>query len=240
VSRSAPAVSSDSSGDDVGVTTAKRMNSRGSTTDEVTDALRESILDGSIAPSTWLREADLAATLKVSRTPVREALKRLADEELLERSANRGCQVRAMTLDDVLALYVVRESLESLAARTAAARTPEGLVGTLQDLQCRMRAENDPARLARLNLEFHRAIRDASGNAYLERFLTQVEHAVRRIGNSSFEDHQRVSASHAEHDAIISAIDAGDAAAAEQAAEVHMRNAREARVHQLMRTFDRP
>jgi DNA-binding GntR family transcriptional regulator len=240
LSRPTRAVQRDSSRDDVAVTTARPINTRGSTTDDVTDALREAVLDGTFPPSTWLREADLATSLNVSRTPVREALRRLADEELLERSANRGCRVREMTLDDVLALYVVRESLESLASRTAAARTPEGLVESLRTLQAQMVNESDPSALARLNLEFHRSVRNASGNAYLERFLTQVEHAVRRMGQSSFEDPERVSASHVEHEAIISAIDAGDGAAAEHAAGQHMRNAREARVQQLMRTYDRP
>ncbi len=211
----------------------------GSTTDDVTNALREAILDGSLPPSSWLREQDLAALLHVSRTPVREALRRLADEELVERSANRGCRVRAMSLDDVLAVYVVRESLESLAARTAAARRPEGLVGQLTDLHERMRqGEAPPSVLAGLNLEFHRAIRTATSNAYLERFLTQVEHAVRRFGHSSFENPARVAEILEEHEAIISAIADGDAERAERAASQHMRRARDARIERLVRTFD--
>src|ERR1700753_2242511 len=95
---------------------------RGSASDAVTNALREAILDGTIAESTWLREEDLARELSVSRTPVREALRRLSDERLTNRVANRGSIVAPMTLDEVLAVYVVRESLEGLAARTVAQR----------------------------------------------------------------------------------------------------------------------
>lgn len=222
------------------VTPQKPITTRGATTDDVTDALREAILDGTLSPNTWLREADLARNLQVSRTPVREALRRLADEELVERSANRGCRVRPMTLDDVLAVYVVRESLEGLASRTAAARTPEGLPSRLRNLHEQMGAEEDPSVLALLNLEFHREIRDATGNAYLERFLTQVEHAVRRVGRSSFEDPVRREASQSEHESIIRAIEDGDGAEAERAAAAHMRAAREARLTQLVRNFQVP
>src|SRR5258705_199033 len=99
---------------------------RGSTTDHVTAALREAILDGLLPPATWLREQDVAAALEVSRTPVREALRQLADEQLVDRSTNRGAVVRAMGLDEVLAVYVVRASLEGLAARTASTRRARG------------------------------------------------------------------------------------------------------------------
>ena len=225
--------------DDAAVPARTEIPVHGSTTDAVTDALREAILDGSLRAGSWLREQDLAASMRVSRTPVREALRRLADEQLVERSANRGCRVRSMTLDDVLAVYVVRESLESLAARTAAARRPSGLVDRLIELQRSMEAATAaPGKLVRLNLEFHRTIRDAAGNAYLERFLTQVEHAVRRFGQSTFEDPARVAESHAEHMEIIRAIGAGDPEKAAQAASYHMRKARDARIELLLRTLD--
>ena len=99
----------------------------GSTTDAVTEALREAILDGSLAPSTWLREDDLAQQLRVSRTPVREALRRLSDEQLTVRSAHRGSMVAPMSLDDILAVYAVREALEGAGGpddgRAAASRS---------------------------------------------------------------------------------------------------------------------
>ena len=80
----------------------------GSMTDAVTDALREAILSGLFAPPAWLREDELAHALDVSRTPVREALRRLTDEGLTQRVANRGTVVSPMTLDEILAVYVAR------------------------------------------------------------------------------------------------------------------------------------
>lgn len=208
----------------------------GSTTDDVTDRLREAILDGTIPPASWLREADLAESLQVSRTPIREALRRLADEQLVEREANRGCRVRPMTFDDTLAVYSVRESLDALAARTVTLVQPDGLVDRLREVQ---RHAKDPAHslqdLAAVNLTFHRVIRSAASNAYLERFLVQVEHAVRRFGLGDPEGPERTAKVYQEHEEIIAAIEAGDADAAAEAAARHVRLAREARVASIMR-----
>lgn len=212
--------------------------SRGSTTDAVTDALREAILDGVLPQSTWLREDELSRELSVSRTPVREALRRLSDEGLTYRSANRGTLVAAMTLDDVIAVYTVRERLEGLAARIAAMRRPDGLVEELTDLQRQMTehaATGDVQALAKVNLAFHRQLRQGSGNAYLQRFLAQVEHAVRRFGRSTYAIPGRVEETLAEHRAIIEAVAASDPDAAEHRATEHMRRAREVRVREMLR-----
>jgi DNA-binding GntR family transcriptional regulator len=207
----------------------------GSTTDAVTDALREAILSGVLAPSMWLREDELARSLSVSRTPVREALRRLSDEGLTVRVANRGTAIAPMSLDDILAVYLVRESLEGLAARTVALRQPQGLIDALAEVHRRMEAlADDVGALVRLNLDFHRLLREGSGNRYLERFLTQVEHAVRRFGRSTYDTPGRVAEMLGEHHAILAAIAAGDADEAERCAVAHMRRAREARMQQIL------
>lgn len=209
----------------------------GSTADRVTDVLREAILSGAIPASSWLREEELAEELGVSRTPVREALRRLAIEELVVKTANQGTVVAPMTMEDLLAVYVVRERLEGIAARLAASRATPELVEGLQELQRRMEeaaAQRATSDLARLNIEFHRLIRRAAGNRYLDRFLLQVEHAVRRFPQSTFAVPSRADAALAEHQAIIEAIAAGDAPLAEQRAIEHMRQARELRTRMLL------
>lgn len=211
--------------------------SRGRTTDAVSDALREAILDGALPPSTWLREDDIASTLQVSRTPVREALRRLADEGLAVKTAHHGTMVAPMSLEDILALYVVRENLEGLAARLATTRQPAGLATDLDTVHSRMlrTAENpDPSILAKQNIEFHRVIREAAGNHYLMRFLAQAEQAVRRLPPTTLSQPGRAASACAEHAAIIEAVRNNDPDGAEQAAKEHMRRAREIRLSLLL------
>jgi DNA-binding GntR family transcriptional regulator len=208
----------------------------GSTTDAVTTALREAILDGVLPPSSWLREDDLARELHVSRTPVREALRRLSDEQLTVRSAHRGTIVAQMSLDDILAVYAVRETLEGLAARMTATRQPHGVVEALVDVHTRMTdavEAGDLPSARRLDWGFHRILRDGTGNPYLERFLTQVEHAVRRFGSSTLEATGRPQQVLQEHKGIIEAVAAGDADLAAERATDHSRRAREVRISRI-------
>lgn len=223
------------------------QSKRGSTTDAVTDALREAILDGVIPPSTWLREEDLANALQVSRTPVRESLRRLSDEHLVSRTANRGSVVQPMTIDDVFSVYLIRGALEGLAVYTVTSRPPDGLLDRLLQIQraaVKCSKNGDTVEGNKLNLEFHRVIRHATANAYLVRFLDQVENMVRRSGVSTYADPERVRKNLEEHQAIIEAIASGDPDLAQDAVTEHMRKAREARVKALMgpapRTRRRP
>jgi len=210
---------------------------RGHTTDDVTGAMREAILDGVLSPSTWLRESELATTFKVSRTPIREALKRLADEGLVIKTAHHGAMVASLSLEDVLALYVVREDLEGLAARLAAVRCPEGLVDQLDEINSRLRKaaeRGEPGELSKLNLEWHRALRTGAANPYLERFLNQVEHAVRRLPATTLMHPGRADEVLAEHDAVARAVKERNGEAAEEGARAHMRRAREIRLAVLL------
>jgi DNA-binding GntR family transcriptional regulator len=210
---------------------------RGRTTDDVTLAMREAILDGVLPPSTWLRESEIAEAFSVSRTPVREALRRLADEGLAVKTAHHGTVVAALSLEDVLALYFVREDLEGLAARLAAVRRPDGLVEQLDAINAAMReaADGDDSReLSRLNLDWHRALRTGAANPYLERFLNQVEHAVRRLPATTLAHPGRADEVLAEHDAVTRAVARRDGEAAEREARAHMHRAREIRLAVLL------
>lgn len=210
----------------------------GSTTQAATDALREAILDGVLPPGTWLRETDLAVELGVSRTPIREAITRLHNEGLVARTASSGAVVASLSLEDVLAVYAVREALEATAVRLVVAAGSAALVDSLRQIQRRMeRAIDKPnagQKLAQLNILFHAQIRDATDNAYLKRFLVEVEHAVRRFQRSGYGDRDHMLSSIAEHGLIIEAIAAGDAEVAAAAAAAHMRSARQMRIQDLV------
>lgn len=210
---------------------------RGGTTEAVTDALREAILDGVLKPAEWLREGELADELRVSRTPVREALRRLADEGLAVKTAHQGTIVAAPTLDDVLALYIVRENLEGVAARLAAKHRTDDLVDRLAESQRRMAAaiaDSNVPECEAENLNFHRILRDAATNPYLDRFLTQVEHAVRRLPMTTFAAPGRPALVLAEHQEILDRIRDGDGATAESAARKHMQAARNMRISMMI------
>lgn len=213
----------------------KRFSYLHRATDVVYNALREAILDGVLAPGTWLREETLAREFGVSRTPVREALQQLRREGLVDDSPHQGVFVGRLTVEDILAIYVVRESLEGLAARLAALRATSKDCASLQWIVDQMReAEHAPSVLAELNLRFHAEIRRIAGNAYLDRFLTQIEHAIRRFGQTTLTYPGRPRQAIEEHQAIVTAISAGDAERAEAEAIHHMHAAREIRLRMLV------
>jgi DNA-binding GntR family transcriptional regulator len=210
---------------------------RGHTTDVVTDALREAILDGMLTPAAWLREDELAEAFEVSRTPIREALRRLADEGLVVKTAHHGTVVASLSFEEVLALYVVRQNLDSLAARLAAIRCPPDLVEKLRRVGDHMRRDaerGDANALFLRNLEWHRTLREAAGNPYLTRFLNQVEYAVRRMPRTTFTKPGRTEEVLAEHDAVLRAVEAHDPDAAEAAAREHMQRSREVRLSLML------
>jgi DNA-binding GntR family transcriptional regulator len=204
--------------------------------DIVREALRDAILEGDVAPGARLREEELARQFRVSRTPVREALQQLSSEGLVQTSPHQGATVASLTVEDILAIYVVREALEGVSARLAARRaTPEQcdrLLAIVEEMESKI-ADNDPAKMAELNLQFHAELRHAARNRHLDRFLSQIEHAVRRFGRTTFAYSGRMGTSIAEHRAIVDAVIAHDQVRAEALAIEHMREARQLRLRML-------
>jgi DNA-binding GntR family transcriptional regulator len=216
-----------------------RAPTRGNMPDAVASALREAILDGVLEPGAWLREAEVARELNVSRTPVRDAFRILASEGLVNINTNQGAVVSQMNSDDVLELYVMREALEALAARLAARRAPRRCLDEFAILipQMKRAADNrEIAELSRLNFVFHAIVRDAAGNRYLERSLTQVQNAARRFPDPTLGLPGRVAESLDEHIALADAISQGDAETAETLAVAHMRHLSELRIRMLLQS----
>src|SRR5690606_394779 len=127
----------------------------------------------------------------------------------------------------------VWEALEAMAARQAALRPNPALIAQMRELDSRP-PSSDPIALADEILEFHRLLRKASGNSFLERLLRQVEHAVRRFPISGAST-PMLKHAFDDHAVIIDAIASGDADAAHQAAADHMQRVRRLRVEQLVR-----
>jgi DNA-binding GntR family transcriptional regulator len=212
--------------------------SRGNMPKAVADVLREAILDGVLAPGVWLREAEIARELQVSRTPIRDAFRMLAAEGLVNINANQGAVVSPMTGEDVIELYVMREVLEGLASRLAARRGARRCLDEFSVLIPEMKRVGEAGeirQLSRLNFKFHEIVRDAAANRYLDRSLSQIQNAARRFPDPTLGLPGRVKESIEEHVALADAISRGDAAAAEKRAIEHMRHLSELRIQMLLR-----
>lgn len=143
--------------------------------------VHELIASGELAPGSWLREKSLADRIGVSRTPVREALKRLAAEGMVEISRNKGAQVVSFTSDDLASLYDMRAVFESHAALLAVPRMTDDDVNALSDLAAAMEERVRSGKLGDLgilNSAFHEVIVERCGN----RHFTSALHTFMRPG----------------------------------------------------------
>ena len=188
--------------------------------------LRERILDLRLEPGARLHEAELAAELRVSRTPLREALRMLLAEDLVEQLPTGGMLVRRLDLQDMRELYAVRAALEGLAAREACRRLTEADLEALGRLVEQMRLLVDhPAELARLGGEFHARIAAIAGNRRCEQLLRQLDGHMRRYRTLSSRREPRRRAALEDHRALFEALRARDPETAEQTVRAHIRAA---------------
>lgn len=196
--------------------------------------LRDAIQEGRLEPGQRMLETELCGWLKVSRTPVREALRRLQSESLLEYAHGGGLAVTSHDLRAVTELYEVRESLEATAAGLAARSVDTAELRLLQamvDAQRRMPA--DPALHAHENTLFHAEIHRAAHNRFLLRSLQGLHDALVLLGRTTYIAPDRIATAVAEHAAIVDAVARRDESAAAEIARQHVRRGYELRV-QLM------
>ena len=196
--------------------------------------LRARILSGELASGIMLREQALAEELGVSRTPIREALRRLDEAGLVTVVPNRGAKVVPWTIEQVRETYFVRAGLESRAAGLAASRiTPDELamLGVLIDaMEPLVTADDDSgvAELGRLNAEFHRIVVAASRSPQLMALTTSVTRVP--LMAAAFRAHGALyrSRSNHQHRDILTALRTGDSIWAEAAMRSHILGARNA------------
>lgn len=201
--------------------------------ERVYEELFSGIQEGRYPPGERLREEDVAEALGVSRTPVREAVSRLHARGLLEAS-NGGLAVTRLTRSATVELYAVRQILEGSAARFAAQQASQAEIFTMEHLTAAFaKALNDPDMLAKINREFHLAIREAAHNRYLVRTLSEFDTTLTLLPGTTFEEKDRGRQALAEHTEILKAIMARDPDAAERAARNHIQQAQAARLSLL-------
>jgi DNA-binding GntR family transcriptional regulator len=197
-----------------------------SVVDHVYAAIRERIVTGRLPRGSRLHQEELAAELGVSRTPVREALRRLGAEGLVQMHTNRGARVADLQGEDVVAPTEARMVIEPGAARLAAARrAPSDRMRAALATQRKVIPDVD--RSFKANREFHLALVEASGNPFLLQFAEILW--VSRIGAPIYarqaETAARMELDADEHEQIVEAIEAGDARRAETLTRRHLADA---------------
>lgn len=151
---------------------------------QVYDILKKMIADYRFSPGVRINVEQIAKEVGASRTPVWEAVHRLIQEGLLENIANRGVFMLTLTPKVAIELYVVREALESLAARCAVPRVNDRVLKKMSKLiddQRKMVEGNDLVGYSRLDYEFHALVYELSGNRTLQEILGAVKNKMRPI-----------------------------------------------------------
>ncbi|GAB3261254.1 GntR family transcriptional regulator [Kineosporia babensis] len=203
----------------------------GAAAERVTEALRQDVLTGVLAPGSRLTEAALAERYGTSRVPVREAVRALAADGFLELRPNAGATVAAVPVDDLADLYAVRRVAEGITAsrcaqRVAAGRA-EGLVAELSgivDAGFEALAQDRPAEGARLNAEFHAAVARGSQAQSMTMVLRRVSERIQWAYSTTVA--QQGKRAWTEHRQIVVAIAAGNEVRAGQAMERHIERSR--------------
>jgi DNA-binding GntR family transcriptional regulator len=197
----------------------------------VVDALRKEMLSGGLEPGQDLSQDDLAARYGVSRIPVREALRSLAAEGLVELRPHRAPRVKLHSPEEIAELWWIRQILEPAAARLAAVRTTAALVSAAERVLGKMEKLGplpDAGRWLALNRTFHLGIYSAAGRPQLQALITELlDQSVRYIGVYLKSPEQFHDAG-AEHRVILAAFAAGDADRLERLTWEHLERVRTA------------
>lgn len=194
---------------------------------KVYEKIREDILNGKYEQHTELKEAAIGAELGVSRTPVREALRQLELEGLVNMIPNRGAFVNRITEKDVQDIYLIRSMLEGQCARWATEYITEAQLEDLEETLCLSEyhtKKNHIDKLYELDSLFHEQLYAASNSRILKHVLSDFHDYVKQVRRASIASDGRSVKSTEEHRVIFEAIKARDADRAEELAKEHVRH----------------
>lgn len=185
---------------------------------------------GSLLPGARLRETELAERLSTSRTPVREALRRLEADGLVTHAPRQGVTVRGLEHGEVVELYEMRAVLEGTAARLAARVALPVEIDELAAINAELAEVGSGASAQETNRQFHRMLLETARNRYLVRSMNTLQKTLLILGPTTLAEPGRQAAAVSEHGAVIEAIAARDGGAAEQAMRAHIAAALKARI----------
>ena len=205
----------------------KEVTDKYSLRGRVFNKIREDILSGIYREHEELKENTIGIELGVSRTPVREALRQLELEGLVNIIPNKGAYVTGITSKDMHDIYIIRSYLEGLCAKWACEYISEEQIEALDEIiylsEFHAKKEHHE-QLVELDNRFHELIYKASGSKMLYHMLTDFHHYVERIRKITLSHSSRAAKSNEEHTAILDAIKVRDCNLAEQLANEHIMN----------------
>src|SRR3546814_5623217 len=185
--------------------------------------LRESIQTGKLRPGSRVREKEVADWLQISRTPVREALRRLEVDGLPPFQPHRVMVIAQLEHQAVMELYSMREVLEGTSAALAAQHATDAEIAAIRDmLDLEVTLGEDPERIAQHNRQVHYAIHRAAHNRYLIKALRALRDSMALL-NTTFQIPGRSEIARGEHQQIIAAIAGRDARPADEPARAQLR-----------------
>ncbi|MEL7215699.1 MAG: GntR family transcriptional regulator [Pseudomonadota bacterium] len=189
----------------------------------VYERLLAGLRSGVFAPGDRLREEEISAQLSVSRTPIREALRRLEVDGIVEHRPRIGSVIRSLSQTEVVELYEMRLVLERTAAEMATQHGTQAEFDTLEALNDRIGAEReDPLLGAAINQDFHQGLYRAARNRFLLEAARALNSSLLLLGPTTYTDEQRIEAVVVQHREIIAGLRNRDAEAAGAAAEAHL------------------
>ena len=194
---------------------------------QVFDKIRSDILNGKYKRGEELVESSIGKELGISRTPVREAIRQLELEGLVQLVRNKGAFVTGISEKDVRDIYLIRARLEGLAARMAAKNITPELLDAMEEtvVLSEYHAKKEHyEQVCEMDSKFHKLLYKASGSRILEHTLTDFHQYVQRVRMASIMKKRRMEKSNDEHDAILTAIREHDEEKAELVATRHISN----------------
>jgi DNA-binding GntR family transcriptional regulator len=207
--------------------------------EQVAMRLRQMLVEGEIPPGAKLNERELCEALHISRTPLREAIKMLAAEGLVELLPNRGSVAVALDEDDVRHTFEVMAGLEAMSGQLAAERVTDDELAEIEALHFEMMAaytRRDLSAYYRLNAAIHRAINAAAQNPVLTATYTQVNARLQALRFRSNQDGEKWQRAVQEHEAMVAALKARDGAALARVLKQHLHHKRDVVLEQLRST----
>ncbi len=195
--------------------------------DQVFEHLETDILSGKYSRGEILTESKLSAELGVSRTPIREALRRLEQEHIIEESG-KGSVVIGITENDLIDIFLIREKLECMAASLAAERCSEAQLAELKEaleFQEFYLSKQDAEHIKLMDNKFHSTLYKLTGSMTFYDTLVPLHKKIQKYRRASVESKSRASASVKEHRKIYEAIAAKNGELASKYAKEHVENA---------------